>query len=814
MSFCKGCLSIAFLLCLFSGAYAQVSPAVLEGKIATEGGAPADASTVVLLKYKDSSIVNSGIADTKGLFSFKKLQADTYLLLISKAGYKKMYAGPFELRAGETVTTPDIVLKEQIQTLNEVSVVSSRPEIEAQPGKLVINVQSSLQAQGSSAFDILRQSPGVRVDNSNNISIIGRQNALITIDGKPTNLSGEDLIGVLRTIQSSNIDRIELITAGSAKYDASAGGIINIVLKKGKNTGFNATVTGTAGYGRYYKSGAGVTFNDRTDKVNIFGNYNFADNKTFHDFTTDRTINFSNLVSNYNTAYNSIQKNQVNTFGFGTDFYLSRTQTVGFYVNGSISNDNITKDNNLAIYNQAIFDSTITANSNLNRHVSRINYNLNYTGKLGANGATLSADANYSTYNRSSAEYIANNFFDAGGNEYMPPLLLQNISPSQIHIYLGKIDFSDPLTKTSRLEGGVKFSDVTSNNDLIFGPYVNGRYTSDASVSDHFHYDENVNAAYLNFENKFDKWDVTAGLRAEQTEAKGTSDNEGLVLDYNYMDLFPQVLLSFNPSDKKQFSLSYHRGIERPAYEDVNPFLYYVDVYDYRSGNPNLKPDYTNSVELSYDYNKSLLTTLYVSIIDGDYGFNFYDQNDTSKVNVTTTKNLGNVYNYGVRFNAPASFTNWWNANFNADISYQRYVAYPQNGNLNKGTQDVILSTTQTFSLSKRVSAELAGFYESPTFYGVNYIRASYFVNGAVGLQLFDNRGSLKLSVGDIFNIRRDRAYTTYENLDISTVDKKETQVMRLTFAYRFGRTGLKASIRHAGNDEEEKRMPKGDSGN
>lgn len=806
MAFVKGWLFSLFLVFVCAGLFAQVSPAVLDGKIVTESGQPADASTVVLLNARDSSIVNSTTANAEGHFSFSSLHPGGYLLLISKAGYQKTYSGPYELHAGETVTIPDIALKQQVQKLNEVSVVSTRPEIEAQPGKLVINVQNSLQAQGNSAFDILRQSPGVRVDNSNTISIIGRQNALITIDGKPTNLTGEDLIGVLRSIQSSNIDRIELITSGSAKYDASGGGIINIVTKKGKNTGFNATVTGVAGYGRYYKSSAGMVFNDRTEKVNIYGNYSFTDNKTFHDFTTNRAINFNDSLSNYNTAYNSILKSQVNTFGFGTDFFLSPAQTLGFFINGSVSNDNITKDNDLTIYNQSVLDSFITANSNLNRHISRINYNLNYTGKIAANGATLSADLNYTTYNRSSAEYIDNNYYYASGVKYADSLL-QNISPSQIHIYLGKIDLSDPLSKTSKLEGGVKFSEAISNNDLIFGPYVNGQYTSDPNISDHFHYNENVNAAYVNFQNKFDKWDLTAGLRTEQTRAKGTSDNEGLVLDYNYIDLFPQALLSFSPSDKKEFSLSYHRGIERPAYEDVNPFLYYVDVYDYRSGNPNLKPEYTNLIELSYDYNKSLVTTLYANIENNAYEFPFYEQNDTSKVNITTQKNLGNVYTYGLKFDAPVTFTGWWNANFNTDISYQRYVAYPQNGNLNKGTQDVVLSTDQTFLLSKVLTAELSGFYESPTFYGVNYIRASYYVNGAIGLQLFKKRGSLKLNAADIFNTRRDRVYTTYENLDIATVDKKESQVVRLTFTYHFGRSGLKSTVHQPGNDEEQKRI-------
>ncbi|HZY35869.1 MAG TPA: TonB-dependent receptor [Mucilaginibacter sp.] len=803
-----GCLLSAFLACFFSLSHAQVAPSALAGKIMTENGSPADASTIVLLKSRDSSIVSTVVAGNNGAFHFSGLQPDSYLLLISKAGYQKMYAGPYFTKSGQTFTAPYIILKQLIQSLNEVSITSTRPDIEAQPGKLIINVQNNLLAQGNSAFDILRQSPGVRVDNSNNISIIGRQNALITIDGKPTNLSGEDLAGVLRSMQSNTIDRIELITSGTGKYDASSGGIINIVMKKGKNTGFNATITGTAGYGKYYKSNAGIVFNDRTEKVNIFGTYNFIDNKTFHDFTTDRKINFDDTLSDYHTEYNSIQRSQVHTFGIGTDFYLSSTQTIGFFVNGSISDDDITKDNDLTIYEQSLFDTTVTANSSLKRHVSRINYNLNYTGKLSDAGATLTADFDYTTYNRSSAEYITNRFYNESGT-LEGDSLLQNLSPSAIHIWLSRVDFSGPLSKTSKLEAGIKFSDAISNNDLIFGPFVNGQYTSDRNFSDHFRYDENINAAYVNYVGKFGKWDLTTSLRAEQTIAKGTSDLEGRVVNDNYADLFPQALLSYKAGDKNEWSLSYNRGIKRPAYEDLNPFLYYVDLYDYRAGNPGLKPEYSNTIEFSYNYNKSLITTLYANTLNNAYEFPFYEQNDTTKINVTTQKNLGKIYTYGIRFNAPVVFTNWWNANFNIDASYQRYVAFPENGNLNKGTQDIIFNSAQYFNLGDNFLAEVSGRYETPSFYGINQFKAYYTMDAAVSKQLFEKRGNIKLGLTDIFNTLRDRGFTNYENLNITTIDKKETQIATLTFTYRFGKASIRAA-HHTGNEEEQNRAAGG----
>ncbi len=800
-----GCLFSAFLACLFSGSHAQVVQAVLEGRIVTENGSPADASTVVLLKSRDSSIVTSTVANNKGVFQFAGLQADSYLLLISKAGYQKMYAGPYNVRQGSTFGTPDIKLMQQVQSLNEASVVSTRPEIEAQPGKLIINVQNNLLAQGNSVFDILRQSPGVRVDNSNNISIIGRQNAMIMIDGKPTNLSGEDLVGVLQGMQSGTIDHIELITSGTAKYDASSGGIINIILKKGNNAGFNASVSGTAGYGKYYKSNAGVVFNDRTGKVNVFGNYNFTDSKTFHDFTADREINFDDTMGSYHSDYNAVLQSRTHLFGIGTDIYLSPTQTIGFFVNGLVSDVDIAKSNNLTVFDQSLFDTTVNTNSTVKRHVSKVNYNLNYSGKLGSRGATLIADVNYTTYSRSSAEYIINRFYNESGT-LEGDSLLQNLSPSTIHIWSSTVNFSTPLTKTSKLEAGVKFNNIVSNNDLIFGPFVNGRYTSDPNFSDHFKYDENVNAAYVNYVGKFGEWNLTAGLRAEQTIAKGNSDTQGQVLNDNYINPLPHITVSYKASDKSDWSLSYNRDIQRPSYEDLNPFLYYTDLYDYRAGNPTLNPEYSNSVQFSYNYNKTLVTTLYATIVSNAYDAQFDIQNDATKINVVTHINLGDVYNYGIRFYTPVVFTSWWNADINIDASYQRYVAYPQNGNLNKGTQDIVIASNQYFNLGNDFRLDIYGRYETPSFFYITQLKAYYNVNAAIGKQLFNKRGNIKLGISDIFNTLRDRSLINYENLNISSVDKKESQIATITFTYRFGKTSIKNSSHHTGNEDEQNR--------
>jgi outer membrane receptor protein involved in Fe transport len=808
-----GSLFSAFLagMCCFS--FAQTKPSAIQGKVLMDGSnTAAEAATIVLLKAADSSIVKSSLADKSGAYIFAGIKADSYLLLATSIGCSKVYSGPYQVADGQNTVAENMILKLINSQLQEVKIVARKPYIEVKPGKIVLNVQNSVVAEGNSVYDVLRQSPGVHVNSGNEVlSIVGRQPALITIDGKPTNLTGDDLVNLLRSMPSSNIDQVEMITSASAKYDASSGGIINIIQKKGTNIGTNGSVTAGFGYGKYYKSRAGIVFNNRTAKLNVFGNYSIDDNKTSRFINTNRNINYDNILSNYNVDYNNTQHSYNHNFRLGADYSLSPKQTIGFLVSGIIREDDFLKDNNLKISNQKRLDSVIIAKSTLDRGSSFLNYNINYDGALDKSGKNLSADVDYSTYERHSNEYITNNFYTPAGTKYRDSLQLQNLSPSNIHIWTAKVDYINPLSKTSRLEAGLKYNNVKSDNNLIFGPLVNRTYTADPNYTNRFIYTEIVSAAYLNYMNKVGKFDITAGLRTEKTSSTGSSIGIGTVPittnENNYFNIFPQAQLSYQANKNNTFGLSYNRGIHRPEYQDINPFLYYTDLYDYVSGNPNLKPEYTNSIQLSHTYKETFITTLYYNVTNDAYDFPIYEQNDSSKVNITIRKNFGRIYVYGATFYAPVQFNSWWNASFNLDASYQRYTAYAVNGYFNKGMQDIIFNTTQNFTLSSTILAEVTGRYESPTLYGVNELKQSYTVNAGISKQILKKRGSLKLNVIDVFNSDRERYHILYQNIDLMGINKRETRRVMLNFTYRFGKTSVKSATKHnTGGDEEQRR--------
>jgi len=275
----------------------------------------------------------------------------------------------------------------------------------------------------------------------------------------------------------------------------------------------------------------------------------------------------------------------------------------------------------------------------------------------------------------------------------------------------------------------------------------------------------------------------------------------------NYLDWFPQVHLNYKLNDKHTFDLSFNRGIDRPQYENINPFLNFTDLYDYKQGNPNLLPQYSNRIQLSHTFNKRYLTTLYGIVTSNFYDFPSYRQNDSSKVSRTVTQNFGKYSRYGIRFNVPVYFTDWWDADFNLDASYERIKAYPQYGNLNKGTQALSFFSMQRFTLPDNFTAEAFGSYEAPTFYGIYQFKADYYVGANVSKQILNKNGTIAFSVSDIFNTHRDRSTVNYQNLNMTVYDKIETRLFKLTFTYRFGNVSLKSITKHsAGNEEEQKR--------
>ncbi len=804
MKFLLGAFILLFPTYLFS----QQITSTISITVLFDTNKPAEGATGLLLKSADTSIYKSGVANKNGIIQFKNVEAGNYLILLKQIGYKKLFTSIFQISASQNLTLNSVILNKNNQVLKEITITSKKPYIETQSGKVILNVQNSIASEGNSAYEILQQSPGVKVDGST-ISVIGRQAALITINGKATGISGEDLASLLKGMQSNSIEKIELITSGSAKYDASGAGIVNIVLKKDKALGFNGTATLNTGYGAYYKSNIGLSFNDREKRFNLFGGYNLTNNLSFHDFSQDLFINQRTILNEYNSFYNAKIKNHNNSFNFGADYFISSNQTIGFLINGFNNEIYIDKKNILNAGLPPHIDSTIYTNSNANRYFTNLTYNLNYSAKLNNKGMLLTADLNYTYHNRSSKEIIDNSFnYPTKIQPLKPDSILQNLTPSKINVWIATTDFSTPFSKTTRFETGVKYSYIESNNRIIFSSLDNNIFKIDTNFSNNFIYTEKVNAAYVNFITNLGKFEITTGLRVEESNLISNFKTNNTIQKDNFTDLFPQIRVNYSGNENNSFSISYHKSIERPSYALLNPFKTFNNLYSYDIGNPNLKPSYTNNFELSYNYKQSFEITLYSNNTHNSFDFPFYVVDNNTGLLISEIPNFGVVYNNGVHLNNSFNLKKWWEMNVDFDGSYQRYVVYPQFGNLNKGTQDIKVNLIQRFTISKTMNAEITNFYESPSFYGLKNFQSYYYTNIAISKKLFNNLGSLKLNIGDVFNTYRDRFTVNYGNVNFKDVDKRESQIVRLSFSYKFGKSTVKTTKKYdTGSQEELKRI-------
>jgi len=809
MKFLFGCLLLAFMGSVYSNCYAQTETSSVKGRVLTATNAPVDGATIILLKYPDSAIVRSAISNKNGFFELNRIKPGNYLVFIRKVGYDKFYSRQYELLADKATDMGSVTLQPLNNQLNEVTVTDKRDYIEVLPDKTVLNVDRSILAAGNSVFDVLGTAPGVRIVD-NTILFKGGQKALVAINGKTIgSFTDEQLADLLKSYPSSMVSQIELIENPSAKYDAaSGGGVINIILKKSKDEGFRASVTETAAVGQDYKLGTGINLYYRTTKFNFFGTYTYADTKTPRMLDVDRNIFDDGQLTNIDVNYHSVSHTITNSFNWGTDYSISPKQTIGALVYGYHSQAGIDKSSLTSISNNGSLDSTLTTQSHVDRAITNLNYNLNYKGSFGQHDETsLSADFDYSTYDRSSFELVDNNFFYTDGSTYRDPLFYTDNSPSNITIRSERVDFSQALTKNSTLSLGLKNSQVNSDNTIQFDQQsdTTQNFLPIPSLTDHFVYHERINAAYGSYNDKFGNSSLTIGLRAEQTNASGISYHPDKTVSSSYFNLFPTFQLTQTLDKNNQLTIGYARNITRPNYQDLNPFVGFISQYSYSTGNPFLKPQYDNTYEVSDIFKEKYRFTLRTTI-STDFSAPIYQQNDSTKVFVTTNSNIGTRYAYEAETYMPFTITKSWEADIYLDAARELYVYNLDSAR--KSTFDFNTNLTQYFILPGGFKLQVVGKYQAPIYYGIKQYSAYASADAAISKLVLGNSGSIKLSVTDIFNSDVASYTSNYINLDLTGREKAPTRFFQLNFTYRFGKQTVKAaSKRVGGNGDDQKRL-------
>ena len=615
-------------------------------------------------------MIKLSVCDKDGRFVFESIGTGTYLISASSVGHLNSYTKPFDYNSGSSIYLNNITLSSQSKDLKEVSVVGRKPFIEQKADRMVVNVDAPPANAGSSAMDILEKSPGVSVDKDGNISLKGKQGVTIMIDNKPTYLSATDLANYLKSLPSSAIDQLEIMTNPSAKYDAAGNsGIINIKTKKNKAKGFNGSVTLTHTQGVYPKPAGSLNLNYRTGKANFFLNAGYTRWEGFQTLDINRKyldINSKAITSIFSQESNMKFTNPSLNLKLGMDYYINKNTTVGFVFSGFKNNEDVQSVSNIFLKDpNQVTDSIVYSPSTNNSTWKNGSVNLNFRHQFDSAGKELTADIDFMEYNSGSDQYFNNITYNPDWTMRGQTILTGNL-PSDIKIYSFKSDYSHPFKHELKLEVGIKSSYVSTDNTANYFNIVNGSSSVDTGKSNRFAYHENINAAYLNLNKQLKKWSFQAGLRAENTNYSGhqfgnnfTVKNNDSSFQRSYLSIFPTVYISYQASEKNQFVLNYGRRIDRPAYQDLNPFLFFLDQYTYQAGNPYLQPQFTQNIELSHTYNSFLTTTLNYSFTK-DFFSETFEQ--SGHATIVRNGNIGQRQNAGLAISAQITVRKWWTA--------------------------------------------------------------------------------------------------------------------------------------------------------
>jgi iron complex outermembrane receptor protein len=797
------------LLALWVSAFPQ-GHNTINGKIFDPDGQPLEFANVILHQISDSSISKVEYTKENGSFQILNVPGGKYRIGVTYVGLDDFQGDIFELGAGEILNIPDIILISSVNDLDEILVSAKRPLLELSSDKLIFNVDGSINASGSNALELLRKSPGVLVDNNNNISILGKSGVRIFIDGRPSPLRGSDLSSYLESVQSTSIDAIEIISNPGARYEAEGdAGIINIRFKKDEGLGMNGTASAGYQYGYFSRYNGSLNGNYRLKRLNVFANVSVNDykNKSYFNVFRDQG---GFLVTQRNDAPSHRQSLGAR---FGMDFFLSEKSTLGLLIDGT-RGDRDTDASSIATvgFSNSPDLSLLQSTTGTLSESDQISYNLNYLYKIGGSHELI-VDLNYGQYESGRDQEQLNLYLDPETMAEESGTANETTAPRTIDIYAIKIDYQRPLG-TANLQFGVKSSLVNTNNNFQHWDLLNNEKVLNIDRSNDFTFEENINALYIALAgNLGDNINYQLGLRAEQTNSTGhlisQKPTENDLVKRSYLDLFPSGSLNFTLPDDNLLQFSISRRLTRPSYQNLNPFRFQSDELTVSEGNPFLRPQYAYQYQVRYSFKSRLNATVAYSHTT-DMMLRQTRAFDDRRAGLTWL-NLAEQDNFSINIASPITITSWWD-NFISVTAYYRQNTGDFGGgeSVNAIARAVNLYGQETFKILPNLTLEVSGYYSTPTVWGGNLnLDALWNLDAGVQLKVMNGDGNLKVSMSDVFNTSPWQVESTFGILYLkSNGSFSDTRRLKFDFTYSFGNKKVKkARNRKMGLEDESSRI-------
>ncbi|MBK8557483.1 MAG: TonB-dependent receptor [Lewinellaceae bacterium] len=785
----------------------------INGRLTDAQGQALVYANIALFQTADSSLVKVENSNDNGDFMLRELRAGNYYLKATYLGLEDLFLPDLVLGENQALNLGALRLNPGSLQLTEAVVTAKRSMVEVKPDRTVFNVEGTINSVGSDGLALLRKAPGVTVDNNDNINVLGRSGVLVYVDGKRLPLSGQDLSNYLQSLSAEQIDRIDIITSPGAKYEAEGNaGILDIRLKKDKNLGANGTLNGSFAQGRYHRSTLGGSGNYRNKHFNAFGSGSLGNNDNYNDMTF---LSYQNgLIQD--EINNSTNKRVFNDYRIGTDFFLAPKHTLGILASGNSTDGDRDSYNRITLAQQSTplqYDSILVANSNQDYRTRQQAYNLNYRFDNGKD-RTLNMDADYAQYRNASQRYQPNRYYDASEQNLLTEIINSFDTPTDIDIYTFKLDYEDKFLG-GKLGVGTKISQVISDNTFLFNDVINGQTLQNDSLSNTFRYDEKVYAAYLNYARPIGKTlNFSAGLRTEKTDATGDLkafrpelQEDPVVLDY--LSWFPSAGLSWQAAEQHMLSLNYGRRINRPDYDVLNPFNNQISQLSYSKGNPFLRPEIVNNLELGYTYAYQYNFKLAYSLTNDQITRLIAPDENDPRAGFITWANLATQKVWSFNASVPVQVSKKWNAYFNASASYINNQAKYENGSVvDVQVFSYSIYQQQTFDLPYKLTAEVSGYYSGPGVWGgVFRYESNWGLDLGLQRKFLQDRLNAKISVSDLFYQTGWDGYSDFGGLLSYGGGRWDSRRVAINLSYRFGNDQVKSRKRNTGIEAETGRL-------
>ncbi len=774
-------LLFLFSFCLLSMAQPnnEVLVGTIKGKVIDKNlKQPIPYATIVIADGANT-IISGGISTENGDFLITDIPTGNYTFKVQFIGYTTYTQSIQISKKSKDIDVGIVALEESAEALDDVTVVAERTTIEQKIDRKVINVGKDLTTTGGTAAEIMNNIPSINVDQDGNIALRGNENVRILIDGKPTNMSASQL---LKQIPSTSIKKIELITNPSAKYNPEGmSGIINIVLHKNSNIGFNGNINTGVNFDKNARFNSSTDVNYRTGKVNLYGNYGANITKNLNEGFVLRED------QNYLTNFSFLDNNKSHLFKIGLDYYINDQNTISVYTNQNLFDGLINGTTDIIFLNNDQNDLTqdlISDNDNLGS-----TYNIDYKHDFKKEGHNIELEIDYNIFEGDNDDQF--NFIGGDGSFTNYNDLIDNKRKNTTI----NLDYVNPISESAKLELGYETRLRRTDND----------YRSTFFPDSEYSYDRDIHSLYATYGKNYEKWSYQAGVRLENYQVDAIFNGEKVFED-EIFTAYPSAYITYTPAEKNTYQLSYSRRVDRPGLNQVNPIREWSTPRIISLGNPSLDPQFTNSIEANYTRKLeggSITGGVFYRLINDEINLTLIENPDVEEGQILTFDNFDNNSAYGIELSSNYKPVKWWSFNASFDLYGQTIKGVVEN--ISKEVDAVIYNfrINNSFKATKDLTFQIFGFYRGEQK-GIQFdMKPFYFINTGARYNFLEGKGTASISFNDIFNTQRFR-FDGDSPFPQNGRFQGETQTVYLGFSYRFG-SGKNRKISRKRRDANEK---------